>query len=277
MVVPDNYGADEQFQDAVKRVVNKLVRERFKDIDLDEGDVDLSSARGALLTACTHQEKDSMPLTIGRLLLFTQVCGFGLEQVWDLFGGEVERHLANVTYMPQVKLFFRESEFDVDPGFLPLTATVSFRIAGEDSESFTKGKAEALANKISLQFAKPTPYKWKKGKELYSYKDQLKGYNFQLYSFNEAEAKRVIRDCLSINGDILKEELLNKHGSTSPTEAYPTLPPRKRVLGELVNQPRKRPVGNVAFRYAQLHLMGRIKPLTLVDTTASFPNALVRV
>lgn len=276
MPVPDNFGPDEQFQDAVKKVVNKLVKERFKDVDLDEGDVDLSSARGALKTACTHQEKDSMLLTIGRMLMFSQVCGFGLEQVWDLFGGEVERHLANVTYMPQVKLFFRESDFDADPGFLPISAIVSFRIKGETPDSFTKGKAEALANKINSQFAKPTPYKWKKGKELYTYRDELKNYNFQLYAFNETEAKKVIRDCLGINGDTFKDELLSLHGSIKPTEAYPTLPLKKRVMGETLNQPRKRPVGNVIFRYAQLHVQGRIKPLTLVDTTYSFSNALIR-
>ena len=139
-----------------------------------------------------------------------------------------------------------------------------------------KQKVLALANKISAQFAKPTPYKWKKGKELYTYKDEEKSYNLKIFTFNESEAKRVVRDCLQINGDTFKNELLSLHGSTQPSEAYPTRPPKKRVMGELIQQPRKRPVGTVAFRYAQLKLQGRIKPVTLVDTTYGFPNALVR-
>jgi hypothetical protein len=277
MPIPDNFEPTEQFQDACKRVVNKLVKERFKDVELADGDVDITSARGALRTACTHMENDPINLTLGRLMLFGQICGFGLDRVWDLFGGEIERHLANVTYMPQIKLFFRESEFDTDPNFLPITATVSFRIAEETSESFTKANAEVLAKKIETNFARPTPYKWKKGRELYTYKDEMKGYNFQIYAFSESEAKRVIRDCLSINGDSFKDELLSFHASTQPSEAYPTLPPRKNVMGEMIQQPRKRPVGTVVFRYAQLHLQGRIKPVTLVDTTYGFPNALIRV
>lgn len=276
MAIPDNFGPDEQFQDACKRVVNKLVRERFKDITLDDGDVDLTSARGALKTACTHQDKDSMPLTIGRLLLFTNICGFGLEQVWDLFGGEIERKVAGIKHLPQVKLFFRENAFEVDPDFLPLTATVSWRIVGESSDTFSRAKAESLANQIKNQFTIPTYYKWKKGKELYTYKDDSKGYNFQLYVFNKAEAVKVIRACMDINGGIYDEKLLNKHGSENPSDAYPTLPTRRRVMGEMVQQPRIRAVGNVTFLYAQLSLSGRIKPVTLVDTTYSFPNALVR-
>jgi hypothetical protein len=276
MPIPDNFEPTEQFQDACKRVVNKLVKERFKDVELADGDVDITSARGALRTACSHMENDPINLTLGRLMLFGQICGFGLDQAWDLFGGDVERHLENVIYMPQIKLFFRESEFDTDPNFLPVTATVSFRIASETSESFTKANAEAIARKIQAKFANPTSYKWRKGKELYTYKDPPKGYNFQIYSFNEAIAKQLIRDCLSINEDSLKDELLSIHTSTQPSEAYPTLPPRKNVMGEMVQQPRKRPVATVAFRYAQLHLPGRIKPVTLVDTTYSFPNALIR-
>lgn len=275
MPIPDNFGSDEQFQDAVKRVVNKLVRERFKDINLPDDSVDTASARGALKTACTHLEKDSLVLTVGRLLLFTNICGFGLEQVWDLFGGEIERKIAGTKYYPQIKLFFRESEFEIDPDFLPLTATISFRLPSETTDSFTKAEAQSWANKINLQFAKPTPYKWKKGKELYTYKDLMKGYNFQVYAFNLAEAKRVIRDVMSLKSDTLDETLLVKSGSTEPAQAYPTVPPKKRVLGELVQQPRNRAVGNVIFKYAQVSLTGRIKPFTLVDTTGEFSNALI--
>lgn len=277
MPTPDNFSSTEQFQDATLKIVNKLVKERFKDVKSIDDNLQLTVPREALKKACIHKEDDSINLTIGRLLLFTNVCGFGLEQVWDLFGGEVERRLGGVRHRPQVKLFFRESDFDTDPSFLPLTSVVSFRLANETSESYTMAQAEALAKQIESTFAKPTLYKWRRGKELVTYKDLEAGYNFQIYAFNDTEAERVIKDCLALTRGKFDQTLFNKHNNKAPAQAYPTLPPKKRVLGKMTQQPRERPVGNIAFRYAQLQIQNRIKPLTLVDTTWNFPNALRRV
>jgi hypothetical protein len=71
MPLPQNYSATEHLQDLLKRTVNQEVREWFRDVTSD----DLSTPRSSLRQGCTHVEDDTMEMTIGRLLLFYQVCG----------------------------------------------------------------------------------------------------------------------------------------------------------------------------------------------------------
>jgi len=78
----------EHFQDSIRRVLNPRIRQHFKDVPLDD---DLSSDRGHLKLACLHKDKDSIVLTVGRLLFFTLL---KLEQLASLvaasLGGGVE-------------------------------------------------------------------------------------------------------------------------------------------------------------------------------------------
>jgi hypothetical protein len=71
MPLPNNFNPTEQLQDLLKRTVNQEVREWFRDVTED----DLSTPRSQLRVGCTHRENDTMEMTLGRLMLFYNVCG----------------------------------------------------------------------------------------------------------------------------------------------------------------------------------------------------------
>jgi hypothetical protein len=277
MPLPDNFSETEHLQDTILRVQNKIVRAEFSDVGDDNWVRDIGTPRASLRVACTHQESDSTAMTQMRNDLFYLILRKAKDFHPNIYGIPSQDFQEIMKFLPQVQLYFEEKYQDVDLGFTQLRAQVSYRLIGETSSTITIAEATTIANKIKTLFnAGGVPFFFKKGRELYTYTDQSKGYAFQVYAFDKPNAQKVIEQVLDIKGHTPDWELLNLHESAEPANAYPTIPETKTILGKLTKQPRKRPAGTVHFIYAVMHLYGRSEPLVLYDPEKIYTDALVR-
>ncbi|MDJ0730760.1 MAG: hypothetical protein QNJ33_12280 [Crocosphaera sp.] len=178
-------------------------------------------------------------------------------------------------YKPQICLYFLQDSDDVETGQTRVDGRISFRLMDEDSESITKTKLTALANKIKTEFGVSNGYTWKKGKDYYSYTDKAKGYQLQILAFSESEARQLINKVLNIQGHTFQRKKFRKAYNDDPTEAYPIIPPTQNILGEIVSEPALRPVATVRFQYAIANVWGKPDLIPLYDRTFKYINALV--
>lgn len=175
-------------------------------------------------------------------------------------------------FAPQVKLMFYQTKLEAGDDNPPATGEVNFRITGETHETFTEAKALLLANKIDEKFALGTVFVWHKGKQIVSYIDKAKGYKFQLYVPDEVEGRRIIEQVLDIRGH---SPDWNRLTISKSTKTFPDIPSREIIYGQSRRTPRRRPVEDARFRYAELHIWGLTSAVTLVDTTGCRPDPLV--
>jgi hypothetical protein len=277
MPLPDNFSPAEHLQDVVMLVQNKIVKAEFNDVGDDDWVHDIATPRASLRVACTHQDADSIAMTQIRLDLFYLVLRKAKDFHPAIFGIPSIDFQERMLYFPQVQLYFEEKYNEVETGYDQVRSQISLRLIGETSVTFTVSEATTIAHKIKTLFnAGGIPFFFKRGKDLATYTDQTKGYFFQLYVFDETNAKKVIEQVLDIRGHTPDWKLLNIKKNAEPSIAYPTVPPPKTILGKSVKQPRRRPVGTVRFICAVAHLHGRPEPLVLYDPDKRYTTALVR-
>jgi hypothetical protein len=277
MPLPDNFSPAEHLQDVVMLVQNKIVRAEFNDVGDDAWVHDITTSRGSLRVACTHLDADSVDMTLIRLWLFYGVLRKAKDFHPAIFGIPSIDFQEKMIYFPQVQLYFEEKYSEADAGYDILRTQVSIRLVGETSQTFTVAEATTIANKIKTLFNPGNvPFNFKRGKYLASYIDQVKGHHFQIYAFDEANAKKIIEQVLDIRGQTPDWKLLNLKTNAEPTQSYPTIPQTKQILGKARKQPRKRPVGVVRFAYAVAHLYGMPEPLVLYDPDKRYTTSLVR-
>jgi hypothetical protein len=276
MPLPDNFSPAEHLQDVILLTQNKIVRTEFNDVGDDAWVHDVSTPRGSLRVACTHQEADSIDMTLLRLWLFFGVLRKAQDFHPAIYGIPATSFQETTRYHPQVHLYFEEKYTEAEIGFKPLRSQVSLRLMNETTDTLTKAEALIIANKIKTLFSTAVPFHWKRGKELFSYIDQSKGYYFQLLCFNSTEAKKVIEQVLDIRGHEPTWKLLNTKINSEPVSSYPTIPVTKTIMGKPYKQPRRRPVGTVHFTHAVLHIHGKPNPVVLVDSDKRYPESLVR-
>lgn len=277
MPLPDNFSEAEHLQDTTLKIQNKIVRAEFADVGDDNWVRDIGTPRASLRVACTHQEGDSLLMTELRNQLFYLILRKAKDFHPNIYGIPSQDFQEVMKFFPQVQLFFLEKYNEAEIGYTQLRARISFRLIGETSETLTLSEATSIANKIKTLFNPGgVPFFWKKGRELFTYSDQQKGYHFQIYAFDETNAKKIIEQVLDIKTHTPDWKLLNRHQNTEPTAVYPTVPPPKIILGKSTKQPRKRPVGTVHFTNAIAYLYGRAEPLVLYDPDREYPTALVR-
>jgi hypothetical protein len=275
MTLPEGFSPAEHLQDVILKVQNKIVRDEFIDLSDGDWDTNINSPRASLRVACTHLDSDSVDMTQLRNWLFYVMLRKCQDFHPAIFGIPSTSFQETTRYYPQIHLYFEEKYQEADVGYKPLRSQVSLRLIGETTETLTSGEVLIIANKIKTLFAGATPFFWKRGKELYSYIDQSKGYYFQILCFNETEAKKVIEQVLDIRSHTPTWKLLNTKTNSEPTTSYPTIPVTKTILGKPYKQPRRRPVGNVYFRYAALHIHGKPNPVVLVDPDKRYKNAII--
>lgn len=271
----------EHLQDTWNKIHNRRVREHFREIaDPDDvagwshfsTHVDLDRARHSLCADCLQRDDDSANMTILRTLLFWLVLGQASALHPPLYTMPTDRYQQSVKFAPQVTLYFREDLDDVEEGYAPIDAEISFRVMDETSGSMTESKAQNLANKIRTEFATGGGYRWHKGRTKLSYRDKDNGYQFSVNAYSESEGKEVIDKLLDIQGHVLDLDLLTiaQLGDTPPT-----IPPTELIYGKSRRVARKRPVGYVRFVFAELHLWGIPNPIILLDRSGRRKNALV--
>lgn len=273
MGLPSDFNSFEFLQDCIRKSLRDDIRNEFK--DFSSGDLDISTPRGALRTACTPQDNDNSSMLILRLFFFY----FVMRRAQDLFppiaGMPLEDFAEKVTFRPQVTLHFEEKRSSIEQGYSPLRSRLSIRIPNQSNTSITNAQLLSIAREIKSSFGGNTPKSYRKGKICAHYRDKEKGYKLQIYCSSSTGAKSLISDILALVSEMPKWEYLHISENEEASTAYPIIPPTKNILGESRKMPRKRPVGEVYFTYATAEIYGVPRPITLYATSGSLRKALV--
>lgn len=270
----DAFNSWEQLQDVVMWVHNRRVVREFRDVAPEDQTwiAQLNTPRQRMRLACTIRDDDSAQMVLIRMWLFYVICNQASDFHPPLYTMPTDRYQQDVRFAPQVTLYFREDLDEVEQGYAPIDAEISFRIKNETYDSFTPAKATTLANKIMTEFGTGNGYRWRKGRVKLSYRRKEQGYQFSVNAFNEAEGIQVINKVLSLQNDRLDRNFL----TVSELGQAPAIVPRTELIyGETRRQPRRRPVGNVRFRYAEVHIWGVKNAVTLVDLSGRRRNPVI--
>lgn len=272
MALPPEFQSVEHLQSVIRRWTNREIVDWFNDLGGEDWDADISTSRGSLRVACTHQDADSLLTTSLRLALFDRVRSqkFQIPMV-GIPTGTVEEQRK---YRPQVTMYFQEDLGDVDDGFAPVTGEISFRLMEFTSETITQANALAVANRIKTEFSNGGGYLWRKGKHMMTYIDKNKGYQLQLLVRNELEGRELITKVLNVKNDVPNWTKAQYKENLEPAAAYPTNPGTGRIYGETRTLPRHRPIASVRFQFAVLHIWGLTHPKTLVDRSGLLGSSL---
>lgn len=274
MTLPEGFSEWEHLQSTVTRFFNKLVREEFSELGDETWDPDISIPRGSLRHACTIKDDDTNAMLILRYLLFYITLRKARDMQQIVVGNPKGAVDAGRRYRPQVGFYFREDEADVDAEYEPIAGQISYRLIDETSETVTQTELNSLAARIKAEFGTGQGYVWKKGKDMGTYRDYAKGYDFRILCRTETDAKELISKVLDTNNDNPDWKYFHYKVADQPTSAYPTIPDNQSILGKITKEPRKRPIANVRFQYSYLNLWGKTKPIYLYDRTLMFPEAI---
>lgn len=270
MPLPDTFSPWEHLQDTWRHVHNHRVRDHFNDLDPD--DLDINTPRGALRVACLAEDTDTADMTLLRAFLFWMVLGEASALHPPMYVTPSDRYQQMVRFAPQITLYFKEDLQDVEEGYAPIDAQISFRIMGEDYDTISQSELTRIANKIREEFAVGSGYRWQKGRTMMNYKKLEDGYSLQVHAYSESEGRSVINKVLDIQNKSLDESCLTiNHLAATP----PIVPPTRTILGKSRRLPRKRPVGHVRFIYADAHVWGIPEAICLVDRSGYRSNPLV--
>ena len=277
MALPDDFSPFEHLQDTWRKVHNRRVREHFRDLAEPDANWEptIETSRGALRVASTMLDDDTGDMTIIRTLLFWIVLGEASALQAAVYGAPITSFQEARKFKPQIQLYFLEDYNDVEEGYPPVTGEISFRLMGQSSETLTESEARNYANKIKTAFINSGGFVWRKGKGLCSYTDKPNGYQLQLLCRSETEGRRVIEQVLDIQNDAPNWKYMNYSENAEPSVRYPTIPAQERILGKLRRLPRWRPVADVRFQFALLHVWGLQQPVVLCDRSGTRSKALV--
>lgn len=274
MPLPEGFSSWEHLQQTLMQVQNRIVREEFNDLGDESWDDDITTSRGSLRVASTLRDEDSGLETLTKLLFFYVVLRKAADLQAPIYGIPVTTFQDSVKFLPQVRLFFLEDSHDVEHGFSPVEAEMTFRLIGETSETLTKQDATTIANKIRTLFCAGNGFTWKKGREVWTYKNPAQGYNLRLLAWNETEAKKVIEQVLDVRSHSPNwDKYLD---GTTKKKTFATVPGTHLLYGKTRRKPRERPIATVRFRYAELKLHGLPNDIQLVDRTGFRHDPLVR-
>lgn len=271
MTLPDAFSPAEHLQDTIRRIYNRQVREWFSDLGAD-ADLDISTPRASLRTACWHQDADSLLMTQIRQSLFDYLMrstGAGIAVADEKPSYGIYRK-----HKPQILLYFQQDSVDIEDN-VPVTGRISFRIMNHTNESLTPPIAEAIARDIRSEFAVGNGWIWKKGRLMISYSDWDKGYQLQLLCHTESVGRELIRKVLSIQNDTPDWRYMNISQNAEPASTFPTVRETEFIFGESRRLPRRRPIADVRFRFATLKLYGVPNPIALVDLSGQWENPLI--
>lgn len=274
MPLPDQFSPAEFLQDLTRRYMNREVRDFFQDLGGEDWDPDITTSRGALRVGCTHEDDDSLPMTLLRWMLFNHVRTLKFQQ--PFYGIPVAGYHESRKFKPQIQLYFQEDEGDVDPGYAPVTGQLSFRLMSHTSSSLNPSVAQTFASKINSEFALGGGYVWRKGKTMVTYSEPEKGYRLHLLCRTEGDGTQLISKILDIQNDTIDSTKTKVNENSNPAAAYPTIPETDFIYGESRRRPRQRPIADVRFQFAILNIHGLQNPQPLVDRSGIWPNALIR-
>lgn len=260
MPLPNNFSEFEHLQSVVRRVHNRAVLKFFKNQPID----DISTPKASLKHACTIKDNDTQAVMLQRQWLFEVTAGHAQSFSPEIYSIPVEDYQRNVTFRPQVKLYFKQPRTEIDAPTVGLRqgkGEITFRLVNETSETITRLDAERLARDIKRIFGTPLE-RWEKGKYKVTYKDIDRGYDLRLLVRNQTEGERLVRKILSIQAHPYEPEYFQFVDNNLIST---TNPGTHRVYGKTVKKYIRRPLVSVQFLSAQLLIWGRQRPVNLVS------------
>ena len=257
MPLPQGFNEWEHLQDKIRFHHNKMVDAYFK----NQADNDISTPKSSLKHACKIKDSDNVPMVQLRLWLFEITAGHAQSLQAPIYGIPVNELQGEVVFRPQIHLHFEEKYPYIANRINPCVGQISFRLMTETGQTFTRSKAEQLAQSIKSEFGNPI-FTWNKGKYVYHYKDVANGYHLRLYVVSKAEGERITKAVLNIRNHIFNDDYSDY---VENSRAYPINPGNHTIYGKSVPKPIARPTVDVKFKYAQLLLHGRTKCINLVS------------
>lgn len=253
----------------LRKTYNKEVNEWFADVPEDAPDN--GTSRKQAKRACLILPKEGQNLALLKMQNFR----YNVQQVHlrpDVFGIDFFNYQEQVSFKPQVHLYFKQDSAAVPAGKRAVTAQLSFRLVNESSSTMTEAKSKQLALKIKNEFALGNGFVWKKGKYKITYKDLDIGLKSSVFSLNETEGIEVVRKLVNVCDGVYNENYLQviepkRDSETNPLET-------ELVFGRRQKVRRWRPVANVRFQYAVLTIHKLSYRIILVDRSKTYINAL---
>ncbi len=276
MAIPPEFNEVELLQSTIRRYVNRQIREDFQDLGGDDWEPEVGTTRGAMRHALTHKDNDSLPMTSLRMFLYYFTYGKAQALQTPVYGIPVTSYQEVRKFQPQIFLHFLEDSSDIEDGYSAVTGDISCRVMNQTSETLSNAELMSYANRIKAAFTPNNGFVWKKGKAMVSYIDRAKGYQLQLLCRNELEGKRVIEQVLDVQQHSPDWKNMNVSENSEASSAYPTIPRNITILGKVRKEPRRRPIADVRFTYAAIHLQGLNNAVILVDRINKYRNALVK-
>jgi hypothetical protein len=261
MPLPPNFSPVEHLHDLIRREHNKRVNTWFKNTKKDS----LETPKEHAYQACLIRDEDDVNTMILRKLFFEFDVGQTAALQAPIYGIPVADYQRDVSFKPQVKLYFRERYTNLTDRTNPGRGEITFRLMNESAQTYSRAKAEEMARDIKREFANPI-FVWEKGIHYYYYRDHERGYDLRLLVKSKAEGERLSRNILQIQGHPFDS---NNVDFMDTDRLYPSNPGTQLVYGQQTKKPVKRPVVDVRFRHAQLFLNGRLKVINLVATPES--------
>jgi hypothetical protein len=253
----------------LRKVYNRYVNQYFSDVPDVDDQLDASTTRREVKSACLIRPKDSQNMAILKIMTFYNV----VQKVQfepQYYGIGIQPFLDQLRHKAQIILHFKEKKTTAfDNNRIPAKSQVSFRLF---EDTWTTSKVQSWANTIKNEFATPV-FSYTKGTLNFSYKDHGKGFNFQLYTQSETDAKNVISKCFAARNEGTPdwENYLKLHQDNKNWSQVQY----KTVLGESRRLPRKRPIAEVYFQYAELLIPDLGETITLVDRSGQRPEPIL--
>ena len=107
-----------------------------------------------------------------------------------------------------------------------------------------------------------------------SYTTGKKAINYSYSAEMKLKVGGLVEQVLDIQNDSPDWANFNTTENAEPSQAFPTIPSRDRTYGETRRQPRRRPIAEVRFQTALIHVIGIPEPVILVDRSGIYPNPL---
>lgn len=152
----------------------------------------------------------------------------------------------------------------------PVSGTITFRIMDKTDDpksaldKISKNDLKKYAERIAAEFGSNGGYVWEKGKAVISYRNRSQGFEGWYLVRNKGAGIALVKKLLAVTGQQIDTTRIKFSETENPELAYPDTPGKMFVLGEEVELARERPVVNVRFREASIHLPKTRKTIQLV-------------
>lgn len=195
--------------------------------------------------------------------------GSGITEEYE---DKIPTEISTLSNRPYITLYFSQPTEEVAVGKRATRMEVTINIMDKTDLTINKSDLQQFATRITEQFLPGgNPYKHKKGKKYYTYHDWANGYQIKLLANTESDARQTLLKILAIKQDQLNDLFWKESRAVNETVAYPNIQKTANIMGKEYKLPLRRPLVNVAFRWARLSLPSIGKHFILVSNEKRLP------